>query len=506
MSMNTKRNRSGPLSCRAIVREFNRQHFAGRPLVVAMCSIFLLVGCAAATQRAHNHKSDLPSRLDAIFASQPGAVYGCRVVDLGTGREIYSHNPDLPLMPASNLKLFVTATALDDLGPNYPLRTTLGYDGKNLWIIGGGDPACGDPSMSRARHEPITAMFDRWANVLRSKGIDRIAGNLYYDARIFDQQLVNPSWDHSLLGEWYAAPVSGLNFNDNCIDITLWPTKSGQPMRVSFVPPTNLVRIINETRKGKGAGPDVYRRGMADVYVVHGNSTKKTRLDSKPVTDPAAFFADALRTNLKSHGISIAGRSMSAPQGPNHAPRTLAVHQTRLADAIKRMDKDSQNLFAEALDKLVGHVYAMEALHKDEPGSWPLGSAAAHAFLTRHHINASALVMVDGSGLSRQDRITVRQMTEMLRVVHHASYSAAFSQALPISGVDGTIKHRMTDIPGKVLGKTGFISGVRSLSGYITTRHGHTLVYSIIYNQIKGGVMPYQKVQDRICEELVRTD
>jgi D-alanyl-D-alanine carboxypeptidase/D-alanyl-D-alanine-endopeptidase (penicillin-binding protein 4) len=496
-----------------------------RPWILcALVMSFPLLGCKPAIEARDTHESrpippaappashlpqNLTPRLEAIFASQPAkskAIYGCRIIDADTGKEIYSHNADLPVSPASNMKIFTAATALDEFGPDEKLKTTLAYDGKNLWIIGGGDPATGDPDMAKAAHHSRTMMFDEWAKVLRDKGLTHIAGNIYYNDRMFDHELISPAWGRENLGEWYAAPVSALNFNDNCVDITLSPTKTGDPMRPVISPPVTDVKLINHTKTQAKNTADVSRKGMADIYELTGGAPHKVDLDSKPVVNPAAFFADAMRTNFASHDIHISGSILPGPEAFQGLMETIAVHETKLADAIKRMDKDSQNLFAEVFCKRVGWWYAEHRLHESRSGSWALGAQAVGAFLSGHHIDTKDFHMVDGSGLSSQNHVTARQVTGLLAVMLQHPAHQAFFDSLPISGVDGTIKKRMKDVAGKVHAKTGFIGGVRSLSGYIQTNSGHTLIFSIIYNHIPGSVKPYEVIQDRVCEELVRND
>ncbi|HEY1687114.1 MAG TPA: D-alanyl-D-alanine carboxypeptidase/D-alanyl-D-alanine-endopeptidase [Tepidisphaeraceae bacterium] len=477
----------------------------------ALLGLVVASGCkpiAEARPAPSPSLSNQPHRrtdLQKLFAAQPSqskAIYGFRIIDADSGVEIYSHNPDLPVMPASNMKVFTAATSLDAFGPDDPLKTTLAYDGKNLWIIGGGDPSVGDPTMAKAAHHPLTQIFDQWAADLKAKGLSHIHGNIYYDDRLFDHQLTSPTWGH-YLGEWYSAPVTALNFNDNCIDTTLFPTKSGEPMRPEIMPPTDDVQLINHTHTQHKNNADVHRDGMRNVYILTGGGNRKLVLDPKPVIDPSAFFAAAMRTNFSSHGITITGSNEAAPATMPHL-QIIAVHETRLADAIRRMDKDSQNLFAEAFSKRVGHWYAIHNLHQNLPGSWELGAQAVRSFLSRNGIDTANFHMVDGSGLSSQDRITARQMTALLMVMHHHSARQAFFDSLPISGTDGTIKKRMKSVTGKVHAKTGFINGVRSLSGYVQTNSGHTLIFSIIYNHIPGSVKPYEAIQDRVCEALVQ--
>src|SRR5882757_3066885 len=195
----------------------------------------LLAGCSS---RPPSQPQTVETRLDQVLDrnAATGAIFSARVVDLQTGNEIYSRLPDRPMTPASNMKLFVTAAALDFLGADYRFRTYLALDGEDLWVIGTGDPATGDPRMAKAAEKKPTALFDDWADALQKRGVTRIASVVYYD-RALDEQWVHPLWNKSFLVDWYAAPVSGLNFNDNCVDIKVLP-----PGKLDVMPPTQGVR------------------------------------------------------------------------------------------------------------------------------------------------------------------------------------------------------------------------------------------------------------------------
>jgi N-acetylmuramoyl-L-alanine amidase len=464
------------------------------------------------------HDPALAARLWPVLHARDasGATIAARVVELETGRELYAERIDEPVIPASNLKLLTSAAALDKFGPDYPLTTVLALDGDDLWVIGTGDPSTGDAKMAAARGETPTTMFDRWAAALAAKGVKEIKGNLYYYDGAFDDEQVHPTWSRGYLTDWYAAPVAGLNFNDNCVDVTLRPAvgpggkpADGQPALFDVMPPTTkLVTIENKTvTNGKGT-PEIARRADADAYTLTGGVPATKPVESKAVTDPGAFFADALRANLTSHGIVIKGDTEQAahplggPAGPP-ADKIVAVHATPMKDVLTRLNKASQNLFAEAMSKLLGRTAAVEAGDPSARGSWAGGSAAIHAFLKRVGVDESAYVIADGSGLSRANRVTARGHTDLLIAMSKHKYGEVFRDTLPIGGVDGTIGKRMKDIAGKVHAKTGYIGGVRALSGYAQTDGGKWLVFSMIYNNIPGGVAPYEAMQDDACRLLV---
>jgi len=484
--------------------------------------LLCLVLAACSTQRASNEAPEaepsktlvaaaadsLPARLDEILHRRDdGNVrYAARVVDLETGRELYAVAADEPFLPASNMKLPVSAAALDRFGSAHTFKTYLALDGDDLLVVGTGDPGTGDPTIAKKHGGTPVTMFDQWADALLAKGVSTIRGDLVYDDRALDEQRVHPSWSKGFLTDWYAAPVAGLNFNDNCVDITARPTADGEKVAYTVMPPTQGVAVINHLTSGPGDEPKIDRAESADAFSISGATTKPVELKSKPVTDPGAFFADALRTHLASRGITIQGGTRrvdaSAPLAVPPVDTIVAVHETRMPDAIGRVNKQSQNLFAEAFCKMLGRAYRADQ-GRDEPGSWAAGAEAVKSFLARNGIDASSLVVADGSGLGRDNRITTRIISDLLVLMRRHRGADTFFDSLSIAGGDGTLGKRLSDLKGHVFGKTGYIGGVRACSGYVKTRRGKWLVFSFIYNHIDGPVKPYEELQDEAIRALV---
>jgi D-alanyl-D-alanine carboxypeptidase/D-alanyl-D-alanine-endopeptidase (penicillin-binding protein 4) len=483
----------------------------------ALGLLLLSVGCTfqnrpAPTTTTCPTSTALAAKLDPILhqLDSSGAIVSARVVDLSNDTELYATHPDDPFTPASNMKLQTGSAALDLLGPDHLFKTYLAMDGDDLWLIGTGDPACGDPDIEAKHDRRPTSMLDDWAEALKAKGITNIKGNLYFYDGAFDAMIVEPSWGKGELTEWYAAPVSGLNFNDNCVDVTVYPSEPGQPARLEVMPPTAGNQIINDSKTAtddQHATVDISRDRDNNTFHVKGIVKVKKTLSSKAVTDPAAFFADALRTNLLSHGITIAGKTERAakPLGDSAAPpaeKIIATHESKFTDILWRINKNSQNLFAECVSKYEGREFA-KSKGMEEPGSWTLGGEAVRAFLEKNHIDDSHLVYVDGSGLSHGNKVTTRLITDELAVMRAHPYHDAYFNSLAIAGKDGTVGKRMDDLKGHVFAKTGFVNGVRALSGYVITRDNKWLAFSIIYNKLPGDVHPAEDLQDNACRVLV---
>jgi D-alanyl-D-alanine carboxypeptidase/D-alanyl-D-alanine-endopeptidase (penicillin-binding protein 4) len=464
---------------------------------------------------AKAEEPQLTRLLDPVLdrLASTGAVLHARVVELPSGRELYAHNADQACMPASNLKLVTSAAGLDLFGPKHTFKTWLAMDGNDLWIIGTGDPAPGDYRLTKARGETPVTMLACWAAALADRGIREVPGDIVYYDRAFESQQTHPTWKYFLL-HWYAAPVSGLNFNDNSVDITVLPTEPGTPARFEVMPPARDIQVTNEcTTVAEKGSPAIVKLAGGNIYKLSGTCHQRAELISKPVDDPGAFFADAMRTQLAAKGITVKGRirRCETPLGgtiPPPADKIVAVCETPITDVIARINKNSQNLFAECLCKLTGKEWEARQGH-DVPGSWANGSEAVHAFVKRCDIDDKPLVVADGSGLSRDNRVTARLLTDLLATMASRPDADVFRASLAISGVDGSIRDRMSDIKGQVLGKTGYIGEVSSLSGYIKTQAGGWLAYSFIYNGIPEkadddtDVAAFTRLQDEACRVLV---
>jgi len=472
-----------------------------------LLTVVLAIGCVA--PHAGQERA-LAARLDEILnrLSDTGATVAARVVELETGRELYARDIDVPFTPASNNKIAVSAAGLDMFGLEHTFKTYLAVDGDDLWVIGTGDPGIGDPRLAKRRGRTTTSVLNDWADVLDRRGISRIAGDLYYHDGALDDQWIHPSWVAADLLHWYATPTTGLNFNDNCVDITIFPTAEGQLVQYEVMPPVANITVINECVTGTEHDPNIAKLPEGDIYRIYGTCSKKAELKSKPVGNPGAFFCDALRTHLASRGIIVDGsiKPATSPLGgaiPPPAEQIVAVHETNVRDIIGRINTNSQNFFAEAFCKLTGQEY-LARQGKHVPGSWADGDQAIRAFLRRNGIDDRQTVIADGSGLSDDNKLTSRMLTDLFAVMFTRPDADAFRDSLAKGGVDGTLKKRYAGFEGRVFAKTGYIEGVRALSGYVRTYDDEWLTFSIIYNNIPGSVKPYEALQDEAVRLLIQ--
>jgi D-alanyl-D-alanine carboxypeptidase/D-alanyl-D-alanine-endopeptidase (penicillin-binding protein 4) len=426
-----------------------------------------------------------------------GATVGVHVVSLSDGKTRFAHEADRLLIPASNVKLFTTAAALSTLGADFEFRTVVGTAGRDLVVVGAGDPTIG----GRFTDGDPTTYFRRWARVLKDQQLTRVAGDLVLDDSYFDRQFVHPGWPKGDLGHWYAAPVAALVLNDSCIDIRVAPASTpGQAAQVSLVPRTQYFEINNRTRAVKTSkehAPRVLRASSSRIIQCDGGVFERAQPLTTwlPVDDPVQFFGTVLREVLAEEGIAIDGRvlrSGDAAQRTDFQPRL--VHRFALLPVLEVTNKDSQNLYAEQILKTLGAVR--------HQGSWESGRRVVKNALLQLSLEEKSFVIDDGCGLSRSNRASPRAFTSLLTAMHRAPYSEEYRNTLSVSGVDGTLKKRLKDEPyrGRVWAKTGSISGVRAITGYAKVQSGEWLAFSFIANNVRYSI---RNVQDDFCKTLV---
>lgn len=437
----------------------------------------------------------------------PQAMAGACVIDLTNGQAVFELNAHAPMTPASTMKLFSMAAALAELGTNFQFQTLLATDGTNLLLIGDGDPGFGDLKIAQARRESIYAPFEGWAETLRARGILHIKGDIVIDESIFDEQRVHPSWESGDLGKWYAAPVGGLNINDNCLDITAIPGKTGGPASVIVEPQNGLITIINRCKTGGKGEPTLNHRAGSNEYTVSGRVNKRWPFSPVACTDPGLLFADSFRSVLTRKGIKIEGGirrgRARASDGSLPPPITvLGIHHTPIGEVLARAGKDSQNLFAECLLKRAGSARARRLGQPDGRGSWKSGGEAVFALLQRAAIDSHGLAVADGSGLSRDNACTASQLAELLAYEYTQPTGSLLRQSLATAGVDGSLKKRLKNSDSRVHAKTGTMKGIRSLAGYVDGESGPRYAFAVMFNGYKGAAAPYKEIQDRFCRIL----
>jgi D-alanyl-D-alanine carboxypeptidase/D-alanyl-D-alanine-endopeptidase (penicillin-binding protein 4) len=469
------------------------------------CVFVGIVSCCALATDAR-----VSDRIDALSTSYKldSASLGISVCDLETGETIYDRNSSKALIPASNMKLLVTAAALKTLGPDFQFRTTLYTKGSiqdktlsgDLIVKGGGDP-----NISGRFHDgdPV-AVFADWAAKLKALGVTRVTGGILLDDTIFDRQFVVESWPQERTN-WYCAEVAGLSLNDNCVDITVMPgDKPGAPARISVSPETSYVTIVNKcsTTPEKARHLISFTRpNGANVITVSGRVwTKSTGFkDSVTIHDPPMFFGVVLKQVLAKNGIEVCGETRMSEFATDEKAfdmKETASFTSGLPETIAVANKRSQNFYAECLLKMIGWK-------RFGKGTGDNGLRALAEFLERAGVSADSCTAADGSGLSRENRVSAADFTKVISYMRKQPEWKPYRDSFAVCGTDGTLEKRLTTEPlkGRVLGKTGSISRVSALSGVIETDNG-TFAFSILTNDYNTGQGRVKDFEDDVCRAI----
>lgn len=482
-----------------LCRHLNHNWMPQRAHVAGWLAACFALACSPLA-RADEPPDSFPKTLDSILMGHgvKNVVMGAHVVELSTGRTLYAHDAEKPMLPASNAKLVIMAATIDRLGPEHQFETLLARCGDDLIVIGGGDPSFGDPKLAESRRQSVTSVFRKWSADLKAAGITHIRGRLVFDDSIFDSSFIHPNWPVDQRQSWYEAPIGGLNLADNCVVVSASPGQPGQPAKLSMTPGNTALTLVNRTTTESSTRPTAQRTGSQ--IIVSGPVSRPCTVAEITVPDPGKYFAAALRTTLAANGISIDGeiarqRVRTADGGLAADVKTIARHRVSMADALGRAGKNSLGMMAEGLIKTLGAA-------ENGTGTWTSGAAVVEHFVHSCGGSQGQFHFDDGSGLSRENRLSPATMTIVLKHMFNARGRDLLMASLSHAGVDGTLEKRMREVKGRVIGKTGYIGGVRTLAGYIHTQDDRWLAFAFFYNNATA-TQPLTHAQDEACRYLV---
>ena len=474
--------------------------------------------------------AELRSRISAILAKPDllSAMVGIKVTSLDTGQILFEENANKLLRPASNMKLYTVAAALDRLSPDYHFTTSVyaptrpDSSGKikgDLTIYGRGDPSIA----ARFNNGDYFKVIDDLASRIVAAGVKRVEGDLIGDESYFVGPHYGSGWAWEDLTWYYGAEVTPLTVNDNALDLFIKPgPEIGKPALITTGPPDPLLTIVNKvttSTKGTRRQISIFRDLGEDVITIEGTIAIDDRsyTGGIGISHPAMLLVYLLRSSLSKRGVVITGRSRTQ----DSRSTTSAMNQSQLLASTSENSitqtppveiatlqsppfsviasqtlKPSQNLYTELILRTLGKV--SPAPPPNPPASTvgetteDLGLNTVKAFLKEAGIRPEALVLSDGSGLSRDDMITADASVQLLTYMSRHRYADAFRTALPIAGVDGTLRNRLKNTPAEnnLRAKTGSLSSAASLSGYVTTAAGEKLVFSIMVNNYPDDVEP----------------
>ena len=455
--------------------------------------------------------ADLRRQIDGLVDRPAFAatLWGIEVRSLKNGKVLYAHDALKNLKPASTLKLVTTAVALDVLGPEERLRTTVETAGRldgmgrilgDVYLVGRGDPTLS----GRFSEGRPTAAFEEMADTLRAAGIRRIEGRLVGHEGLFQGERRGEDWTWGDLVWSYGAEVSALSFNDNSVDLRAAPAeRAGEPLMVEASPLSSYYRVVSTaTTSAPGSastlvlardlGTNVIR--LSGAYPM-GQPAWEGRV---ALEDPARYAATVFSEVLAARGIRVTGAVVTSSDPLPAGLRALATHASPpVAELLKAVNKPSLNLHAEVMLRLLG------ARRRGE-GTVEAGRAVLRETLARWGVAVQGWALQDGSGLSHTDVLSAHDLVSLLAAMDKHPQARVFRETLPVAGVDGTLAGRMkgTQAEGRVSAKTGTLRYANALAGYVTTRRGDRLAFAVLANHHTGASQEVVSTIDRIVAML----
>ena len=424
------------------------------------------------------------------------ASFGFYVIDLKTGKAVATYDPDRSLVPASTQKLVTTATALDMLGPNYRAKTLLEYDGYidsmcvlqgNVYLKGGGDPALAGSTFKK-RYEHLLL---EWADAIQQLGVDSIAGAVIGDASIFDHDMIPATWIWGDMGNYYGAGPCGLTWRDNKVvhSFSSGPEK-GDLTHVDCTFPYIPGYQVQNSVKAANNKRDLaffYGAPYSDFRYVEGTipANKEEFMVTGSMPDPALLAAWELEGKLWELGIPVGGKAttvrhlqMAGTYEKVERTEVDKIYSPALSSLVKQTNLYSVNLYAE-------HILNFVALKRYGRGSTTSGTNAVVDFWTKKGMDVEGFHPNDGSGLSRFNAVTARQLVFVLQYMKTKSKQyKTFYASLPVAGKSGTLKSigRNTAASGRVHAKSGTMSRIKSYAGYVSTVNDKELAFAMVLN------------------------
>ncbi|MEP0860220.1 MAG: D-alanyl-D-alanine carboxypeptidase/D-alanyl-D-alanine-endopeptidase [Ignavibacterium sp.] len=409
-----------------------------------------------------------------------------QVEDLATNKTLFKKNEKMLLRPASNMKILTSATGLIFLGENYEFTTNLYYDGfisndtlnGNLYFEGGCDP------------DFTTNDFYHFVNALQEKNIRHIKGNIFGDVSFKDSLYWGKGWMWDDDPSSDVPRLSALNLNDNCVTIITSENK------IELLPKTNFVELIfNDQDSVFSVSRDWLNETNKILINGKSNYTDSIKVN---IINPEQYFLTVFREILDSNGISVSGEIGLSKLNENS--KLLESFKRKYSDVIINLNKNSDNLSAEMT------LYALSEKYFGRPASAENSIKIIYSLIDSTGLQSKNYRIADGSGVSHYNVISSELIAKLLKYIYQ-KYPDKFKilyDSFPVAGVDGTLENRMklSNAFNNVHAKTGTLTGVSCLSGYVTTRRNHLLAFSIMMQNFVGSSKRARDFQDKICEIL----
>ncbi|HKK24721.1 MAG TPA: D-alanyl-D-alanine carboxypeptidase/D-alanyl-D-alanine-endopeptidase [Gracilimonas sp.] len=450
--------------------------------------------------------------LDSILEEAPNqeAFWSVTVRDQ-QGYILERLNSKKVIIPASNQKLVTTAALLDHFGSDYRYETVIYGKGTiangtlngDLIIVGSGDPSLSGDQYDGDRYH----VFDSFLKQLKEAGIRRITGHLIADVSLFDGQAYPKGWDWYDFSFYYGVQISPLSFNNNTVDLKVFADgEIGETPRITWFPDsTDYVTFVNKQviTHPNTEYDEYYRRELGGNIITLGSTLPQGYYEeeSLSVEDPARYFLYTFRNYLNRQGVGVNGELMvSAEAVDTTDTRRLAEHRSKpFSELIEWTNKESDNFYTEMMTK------TLSAQKSGEEGSFEDGISHVREFLFEMGLDTMHIQMNDASGMAGGNFNTTENLSKLLVEMQSHEEFDTYYKSMSVAGIDGTLAHRMKGTPlyNNFKGKSGFVTGVRTLSGYMDTRSGKRIIVSIgTNNYISEKVRPIDAVHEKILMNL----
>ncbi|NCQ11159.1 MAG: D-alanyl-D-alanine carboxypeptidase/D-alanyl-D-alanine-endopeptidase, partial [Bacteroidetes bacterium] len=441
-------------------------------------------------------------------STSKNAIWALSVRD-STGKERLDYNSSTLITPASNLKLLTSAALFSVFGSDFYFKTSIYGLGElkdsvwegDLYIQGSGDPSIG----GELYNDDKWYVFDKLINQLKNKGIKVITGKIIgYDA-VFDDESYPPNWSYDDLSFYYATELNALSFNRNCIDLTVKADGAiGSLPQIEWFPlNTDYVSFINEQKisSPNSSYDEYYKRYSGTNTIVLRSSLPQHYLEEESLSIyyPSLFFADTFVKYAQLNGIEVQNGAETSRNdiefSKNNGFTELAFHYSKpFKELAIRINKESDNFYTEMLVKAAAvKVYGIQG--QTVAGLQIIKDKAAY-FKT----DTTTIYLVDGSGMAFSNLITTKNLSQLLYSVQHETWFTDYLNTLSNAGIDGTLKNRFlnTSVQGNLMGKSGYISGARTLSGYLHTKSGNLITLSLATNHFSEKVSRIDAIHQKI--------
>ncbi len=456
--------------------------------------LFISLASNIFPQKLSKTESELKDIAKGAFFNSSLLAYS--VYDLSSGKNSGNLNSSLLLHPASNLKLITSAAALS-LIPDYSFETSVFYYGSisdsilsgDVYIRGGFDPLFN------------TENLDTLISYIKKSGIKKIDGDIYGDNSAIDSLHWGAGWMWDDEPSDYFPHFSALMLNENCIKVVAEPSLNGEPAKINFIPDISFPAFFNQsaTNEGKRSSLKIKRDWLnySNAITLEG----KIGINSKPdtlsvnVLFPEQMFMLATLKSLEKNGIEISGKQRLGTILPGAV--LAGSFKTPLDSVIRIMNKESNNLAAEMVLRAICSY----------PGVTPAGAESGinelKKFIESTGYKSTDYLIADGSGVSHYNLVSTDMITNILKFLYRNKpwvYEKLIN-SLPVSGTDGTLKTRMATAPlkGRIIAKTGTLSGVSTLAGYIKTKSGKDFAFTIFIQHYSGKASNARRIQEDFC-------